>query len=91
MCRRATSGSAATGVRKSASARPQFTAFDEDAYPSIHLKAAALLHSVALAGVECRPSGVQPGALALKYWRGAGCVMGHLGVIRRPNDNVAAS
>ena len=35
------------GLLESASARPRSTAFGEDAYPSIHLKAAALLHSVA--------------------------------------------
>ena len=35
------------GLLVSASARPRSTAFGEDAYPSIHLKAAALLHSVA--------------------------------------------
>lgn len=32
---------------ESAAARPRATAFGEDAYPSIHEKAAALLHSVA--------------------------------------------
>ncbi len=35
------------GLLESASARPRSTAFGEDAYPSIHSKAAALLHSVA--------------------------------------------
>jgi death-on-curing protein len=35
------------GLLESASARPRFTTFGEDAYPSIHLKAAALLHSIA--------------------------------------------
>lgn len=35
------------GLLQSASARPRSTAFGEDAYPSIHLKAAALLHSIA--------------------------------------------
>jgi death-on-curing protein len=35
------------GLLESASARPRSTAFGEDAYPSIHLKAAALLHAVA--------------------------------------------
>lgn len=35
------------GLLESASARPRSAAFGEDAYPSIHLKAAALLHSVA--------------------------------------------
>ena len=35
------------GLLESAAARPQATAFGEDAYPSIHDKAAALLHSVA--------------------------------------------
>jgi death on curing protein len=35
------------GLLESASARPRSTAFGEDAYPSIHLKAAALLHSIA--------------------------------------------
>jgi death-on-curing protein len=36
------------GLLESASARPRSTAFGEDAYPSIHAKAAALLHSIAL-------------------------------------------
>jgi death-on-curing protein len=35
------------GLLESASARPQSTAFGEDAYPSIHGKGAALLHSLA--------------------------------------------
>lgn len=35
------------GLLESASARPQSTAFGEGAYPSIHEKAAALLHSIA--------------------------------------------
>jgi death-on-curing protein len=35
------------GLLESALARPQSTAFGEDAYPSIHGKAAALLHSLA--------------------------------------------
>jgi len=35
------------GLLESASARPRATAFGEDAYPSIHAKAAALLHSIA--------------------------------------------
>ncbi len=35
------------GLLESASARPRSTAFGEDAYPSIHDKAAALLHSIA--------------------------------------------
>ncbi len=35
------------GLLESASARPRSTAFGEDAYPSIHRKAAALLHSIA--------------------------------------------
>ena len=35
------------GLLESALARPQATSFGEDAYPSIHDKAAALLHSVA--------------------------------------------
>ena len=35
------------GLLESAAARPRSTAFGEDAYPSIHDKAAALLHSVA--------------------------------------------
>jgi len=35
------------GLLESAAARPQSTAFGEDAYPSIHDKAAALLHSIA--------------------------------------------
>ena len=36
-----------TGLLESAAARPQSTAFGEDAYPSLHDKAAALLHSIA--------------------------------------------
>ena len=35
------------GLLESALARPSSTAFGEDAYPSIHQKAAALLHSLA--------------------------------------------
>ncbi len=35
------------GLLGSASARPRSTAFGEDAYPSVHDKAAALLHSLA--------------------------------------------
>lgn len=35
------------GLLESALARPQATAFGEDAYPALHDKAAALLHSVA--------------------------------------------
>jgi death-on-curing protein len=35
------------GLLDSAVARPRSTAFGEDAYPSIHAKAAALLHSIA--------------------------------------------
>jgi death on curing protein len=35
------------GLLESALARPRATAFGEDAYPSIHGKAAALLHSLA--------------------------------------------
>lgn len=35
------------GLLESALARPHSTAFGEDAYPSIHGKAAALLHSLA--------------------------------------------
>jgi len=35
------------GLLESALARPRSTAFGEDAYPSIHDKAAALLHSLA--------------------------------------------
>jgi death on curing protein len=35
------------GLLESASARPRATAFGEDAYPSTHLKVAALLHSIA--------------------------------------------
>ena len=35
------------GLLESALARPRATAFGEDVYPSIHEKAAALLHSVA--------------------------------------------
>ena len=35
------------GLLESALARPRSTAFGEDAYPSIHEKAAALLHSLA--------------------------------------------
>ena len=36
-----------TGLLESAAARPRSTAFGEDAYPSIHEKTAALLHSIA--------------------------------------------
>jgi death-on-curing protein len=35
------------GLLESAAARPRSTAFGDDAYPSLHDKAAALLHSVA--------------------------------------------
>ena len=35
------------GLLESAAARPQSSAFGEDAYPSLHTKAAALLHSSA--------------------------------------------
>lgn len=35
------------GLLESALARPQASAFGEDAYPSMHLKAAALLESIA--------------------------------------------
>ena len=35
------------GLLESALARPQASAFGEDAYPTIHQKAAALLHSLA--------------------------------------------
>jgi death-on-curing protein len=35
------------GLLESALARPQTTVFGEDAYPTLHLKAAALLHSLA--------------------------------------------
>ena len=35
------------GLLESAAARPRSMAFGEDAYPSIHGKAAALLHSIA--------------------------------------------
>lgn len=35
------------GLLESALARPRSTAFGEDAYPSLHAKAAALLHSLA--------------------------------------------
>jgi len=35
------------GLLDSAAARPRSTAFGKDAYPSIELKAAALLHSIA--------------------------------------------
>lgn len=35
------------GLLESALARPQASAFGEDAYPSVHAKAAALLHSIA--------------------------------------------
>ena len=35
------------GLLESALARPQASAFGEDAYPTIHEKAAALLHSIA--------------------------------------------
>jgi death on curing protein len=36
-----------TGLLESALARPQASAFGQDAYPTIHQKAAALLHSIA--------------------------------------------
>ncbi len=35
------------GLLESAAARPQATAFGSDAYPDVHAKAAALLHSLA--------------------------------------------
>jgi death-on-curing protein len=35
------------GLLESAVARPQASAFGQDAYPSVHAKAAALLHSIA--------------------------------------------
>ncbi len=35
------------GLLESAAARPRATAFGEDAYPTVHDKAAALLHSLA--------------------------------------------
>ena len=35
------------GLLESASARPRATVFGQDAYPDLHLKAAALLHSLA--------------------------------------------
>jgi death-on-curing protein len=35
------------GLLESAAARPQATAFGSDAYPDLHAKAAALLHSLA--------------------------------------------
>jgi death-on-curing protein len=35
------------GLLQSAAARPQSSAFGEDAYPALHAKAAALLHSIA--------------------------------------------
>lgn len=35
------------GLLESAAARPGASAFGEDAYPSLHAKAAALLHSIA--------------------------------------------
>ena len=35
------------GLLESAAARPRSTAFGEDAYPSVHGRAAALLHSIA--------------------------------------------
>src|ERR1022692_2379738 len=35
------------GLLESAAARPQATAFGADAYPDLHTKAAALLHSLA--------------------------------------------
>lgn len=34
------------GLLESAVARPQITVFGEDAYPTVHVKAAALLHSL---------------------------------------------
>ena len=46
----ALSGSAVirdAGLLASAAARPQASAFGEDAYPDLHTKAAALLHSIA--------------------------------------------
>lgn len=36
------------GLLEAAVARPRATAFGEDAYPTLHLKAAALLHSLAI-------------------------------------------
>jgi death-on-curing protein len=47
---RATGGKVAirdSGLLESAAARPQATAFGSDAYPDLHAKAAALLHSLA--------------------------------------------
>jgi death on curing protein len=35
------------GLLESALARPRASAFEEDAYPDVHAKAAALLHSIA--------------------------------------------
>ena len=35
------------GLLQSASARPQASAFGEEAYPSVYAKAAALIHSIA--------------------------------------------
>jgi death-on-curing protein len=35
------------GLLESASARPRATVFGQDAYPDLHLKAAALMHSLA--------------------------------------------
>ncbi len=43
------------GLLESALARPQTTLFGEDAYPDLHTKAAALLHS--LAGNHASPAG----------------------------------
>ena len=34
------------GLLEAAAARPQASAFGEDAYPTVHQKAAALLHSI---------------------------------------------
>jgi death-on-curing protein len=47
---RATGGKVAlrdVGLLEAAAARPQATAFGSDAYPDLHTKAAALLHSLA--------------------------------------------
>jgi len=48
------------GLLQSALARPRSTAFGEDAYPSIHQKAAALLHSLAAP---------EPWSTATSVWR----------------------
>jgi death-on-curing protein len=51
IAREATGGEAVVGdygLLESALARPQASAFGQDAYPDLHVKAAALLHSLCL-------------------------------------------